>query len=348
MKPQLFLPIAFQHLATAPDNIIVLAGDIGGTKANMALFKVNGNGFTTLKEQRYSSKNYHSFQEILNDFLAGQPTPQRVCLSVAGPIIEGSVKFTNLSWEINAREISSLINNCPVAILNDLEATAYGLAALKPDEVHILHKGKDETPGNIGILAAGTGLGEAGMYFDGKAYHPFATEGGHSDFAPRTLQDIELMHFLLEKYPKHVSWERLLSGLGIENMWDFLTQREKKHCPSDVEATIVSATDKAAAISHAAAQGICPVCIEALALFNRYLSIEAANLILKFKATGGLYLAGGIAPKVLPLLKPEVWDDTFQNSGRMRQLLAEVTVYVVLNQQAPLLGAGYYAWLGMQ
>jgi glucokinase len=156
------------------------------------------------------------------------------------------------------------------------------------------------------------------------------------------------MHFLLEKYPTHVSGERLLSGLGIEIIWDFLTQREKKHCPSDVEATIVSATDNAAAISHAAAQGICPVCIEALALFNRYLSIEAANLILKFKATGALCLAGGIAPKVLPLLKPEVWDDTFQNSGLMRQLLAEVTVYVVLIQQAPLLGAGSYAWLGMQ
>ena len=239
------------------------------------------------------------------------------------------------------------MHNCPVAILNDLEATAYGLAAVPPEECFILHKGKNETPGNIGILAAGTGLGEAGMYFDGQAYHPFATEGGHCDFAPRTYQDIALMHFLMEKY-SHVSWERLLSGGGIENIWDFLVLKEGKKCPSAVLSAIDVANDKAAAISKAAQDGVCPVCIETLQLFNRYLSIEAANLILKYKATGGLFLAGGIAPKVRALLDATVWEETFENSGRMRQLLAEVSVYVLLNQRAPLLGAGYYAWLGIQ
>lgn len=346
MNPSLHLPIAFPHLQAAPDNILVLAGDIGGTKANIALFKVNGQGFTSIKEKRYTSKDYHSFHEILTDFLKDQLVPERICLSVAGPIIEGSVKFTNLSWEINGKDISRLMHNCPVAILNDLEATAYGLAAVAPNELHILHKGKNETPGNIGILAAGTGLGEAGMYFDGTAYHPFATEGGHCDFAPRTHQDIALMHFLMEKYP-HVSWERLLSGGGIENIWDFLVLKEAKKCPDPILSGIQTAADKAAAISKAAKDRSCPVCLETLQLFNRYLSIEAANIILKYKATGGLYLAGGIAPKVLPLLNATVWDETFQSSGRMRQLLAEVSVHVVLNQQAPLLGAGYYAWLGM-
>lgn len=255
------------------------------------------------------------------------------------------VKFTNLSWHIDSDEVSRHVGGAAVSILNDLESTAFGLAALKNEEVSVLIKGANETPGNIAILAAGTGLGEAGLFFDGRSYHPFATEGGHSDFAPRSARDIAVLNFLLKRY-EHVSWERLLSGNGIYTIWQYLTEVEEKKAPEWLLQQMDN-TDPAPVISKAALEGKCPVCLEAIELFNRYLATEAVNLILKLKATGGLYLAGGIAPKLLALLKNETWKDVFSKSGRMSQLLKEVTVYVVLNEKAPLLGANYFACLNM-
>ncbi len=344
MKINLLVPVAFKQLEVADDEV-VMAGDIGGTKANLMLCRFTSSGLKILFERRYISRDHFSFTDILDDFLKDQPAPAKLCLSVAGPVIEGKVKFTNLSWQIDPVEISRQWNNAPVGLLNDLEATAYGLAALEPEELHILHRGTRATPGNIAILAAGTGLGEAGLYFDGNSYHPFATEGGHCDFAPRTAQDIALLQMLQGRH-EHVSWERLLSGNGIFTIWQFLTSIEKKPQP-DWLLQQMETTDPAAAISAAAMSRKCVVCSEALELFNRYLAIEATNLILKLKATGGLYLSGGIAPKVLPLLAQDVWAETFENSGRMRALLAQVTVQVVLNQKAPLIGSAYYAALNM-
>lgn len=346
MDIELLIPIAFKQKGfSTQENCIVLAGDIGGTKANMALCRFHAGGMELIKEKRYVSKDHVNFGNIITDFIAGEQAPQKLCLSVAGPVIDGKVKFTNLSWEIDKAQISQMLDGCPVAILNDLEATAYGLAALKPSELHVLHKGTNVTPGNIGILAAGTGLGEAGLFFDGKAYHPFATEGGHADFAPRTQQDIAILQFLQTRH-EHVSWERLLSGQGIVTIWEFLTQIEQKgSAPSILDQ--MKTMDPAAVISNAAKEKSCPVCMEAIALFNRFLAIEAVNLILKFKATGGLYLAGGIAPKLLDLLDPAVWNQVFEASGRMRHLLAEVSVYIMMNEKAPMLGSIYYAGLNL-
>ncbi len=346
MGIELLIPIVFKQMQVSNEtSMIVLAGDIGGTKANMALCSFNSKGMQFLKEKRYVSKDHLSFLDIIKDFLMDAPQPQKVCLSVAGPVIEGKVKFTNLNWEINTKEISLVLGGCPIAILNDLEATAYGLAALKKSDLHVLHEAKNSAPGNIGILAAGTGLGEAGLFFDGKYYHPFATEGGHCDFAPRTPQELGLLAFLQKRHD-HVSWERLLSGKGIITIWEFLIQVESKQSP-DWLLNNMKETDPAAVISNAAKEGSCLVCVETIALFNRFLAIEAVNLILKLKATGGLYLAGGIAPKLLPLLDPKVWKEVFENSGRMRHLLAEVTVYVMLNEKAPMLGAIYYGGLNL-
>ena len=346
MKLALLIPVAFKNLDTVGDtNKIILAGDIGGTKANMMLSRITADSIETIKETRYVSKDYPSFLDILTHFLEGQYCPDNICLAVAGPIIEGNVKFTNLSWNINSEEISKHAGGCPVAIINDLEATAYGLAGLKKEELNILYSGTNETPGNIGILAAGTGLGEAGLYFDGKNYHPFATEGGHSDFAARNPRDIAVLNFLLGRH-EHVSWERLLSGNGIYTIWQYLTEIEKKECP-DWLLKQMENTDPSPIISKAAMDATCPVCKETIEMFDRYLAMEAVNLILKLKATGGLYLAGGIAPKLLPLLNPETWKDVFSKSGRLSSLLKEVTVYVVLNEKVPLLGASYYASLNM-
>lgn len=297
MDIELLIPIAFKQKGfSTQENCIVLAGDIGGTKANMALCRFHAGGMEMIKEKRYVSKEHVKFGNIISDFLKGEQVPQKLCLSVAGPVIDGKVKFTNLSWEIDKAEISAMLGGCPVAILNDLEATAYGLAALKPSELHVLHKGTNVTPGNIGILAAGTGLGEAGLFFDGKSYHPFATEGGHADFAPRTKQDLNILAFLQTRH-EHVSWERLLSGQGIVTIWEYLTQAEGKACGQNIQDQMKT-MDPAAVISNAAKAQSCSVCVETIALFNRFLAIEAVNLILKFKATGGLYLAGGIAPKL--------------------------------------------------
>lgn len=347
MDIELLIPIAFKQKGfSTEENSIVLAGDVGGTKANMALCRFHAGGMEIIKEKRYVSKEHVNFGNIISDFLVGEQIPQKLCLSVAGPVIDGKVKFTNLSWEIDKAQISEMLGGCPVAILNDLEATAYGLAALKPSELHVLHKGTNVTPGNIGILAAGTGLGEAGLFFDGKAaYHPFATEGGHCDFAPRTKQDLGILAFLQQRH-EHVSWERLLSGQGIVTIWEYLTQAEHKICTPSIQEQMKT-MDPAAVISNAAKSKTCLVCSEAIELFNRFLAIEAVNLILKFKATGGLYLAGGIAPKLLDLLEPSVWNQVFEASGRMRHLLAEVTVYVMMNEKAPMLGSIYYAGLNL-
>ncbi|MDO9376933.1 MAG: glucokinase [Bacteroidota bacterium] len=346
MELQLHIPVAFKNIRSADEkNSIILAGDVGGTKANMMLSRFNGTALETIHEKRYVSQDYQSFTDILTDFLAGQPKPANICFSVAGPVLEGKVKFTNLSWNIDSALISKHVGGSPVAILNDLEATAYGLAGLKKEELKILSEGTNETPGNIAILAAGTGLGEAGLFWDGAAYHPFATEGGHSDFAPRTPRDVALLNFLLTRH-EHVSWERLLSGNGIYTIWQFLTEVEKKDKPEWLLQEMKN-TDPAPVISNAALENSCAVCAETIALFNRYLAIEAVNLTLKLKATGGVYLAGGIAPKLQTLLNPAVWQEVFEKSGRMRHLLKEVSVYVVLNEKAPLLGAGYYALLSM-
>jgi len=346
MTLALLIPVAFKNpQGTCEKDTVILAGDIGGTKANILLSRFSANGLETIKESRFVSKDYLTIHDILSQFLQGQPQPDKICFSVAGPVLDGKVKFTNLSWQIDSEEISQHFGGIPVAILNDLELTAYGLAGLRKDELSTLCKGTNETSGNIAILAAGTGLGEAGLYFDGKQYHPFATEGGHCDFAPRTPRDIDVLTFLLKRH-EHVSWERLLSGNGIFTIWQFLTEVEKKSSPAWLLQQMEN-TDPAPVISKAALESTCPVCIETIEMFNRYLAVEAVNLILKLKSTGGLYLAGGIAPKLLPLLNPATWKEAFEKSGRMRKLLDEVSVYVVLNQKAPLLGASYYACLSL-
>lgn len=345
MTAQIFLPIAFKnfHLAKSTTQL-VLAGDIGGTKANMLLCRFTASGIETIKEDRFVSKEHDAFTSIISKFLEGQPHPGKICLSVAGPVIEGKVKFTNLNWQIDSAEISAQFS-CLVSIINDLEATAYGLAATKPGELGVIHKGKKRTAGNIAILAPGTGLGEAGLFYDGQQYHPFATEGGHADFAPRNDQDIAVLRFLLTRH-QHVSWERLLSGTGIYTIWQYLTEVEQKKKPSWLLKEM-EINDGPASISKAAIEKRCPVCMETMDMFDRYLAIEGANLALKLKSTGGLYLAGGISAKNFSLLRPQTWEDVFNSSGRMKALLAQVPVLVMRNEKAPLLGAGYYAAFNM-
>ena len=338
------VPLAFKRKAKKTDpSITILAGDVGGTKTNIALYRVNANGVTQLREGKYASQEYKSLADIIVQF-TGTEWPDRICMAVAGPVINGKVHLTNLTWEIDSEAMSTALK-VPVFFINDLEATAFGLAGLQSNQLAAIHTGETKSEGNIAIVAAGTGLGEAGLYFDGKQYHPFATEGGHSDFAPRTEQDVELFRYLQQQYG-HVSWERVVSGPGIHTIFNFLTTIQRKKVP-DWLTDQMKDGDPSAVISNAALHQNEPVCTETLQLFSRYMATEAASMVMKLKATGGCYLAGGISPKILPLLQTGQWYKDFINAGRMKPLLEKVPVYVVLNEKIPLLGAVYYGAFNM-
>ncbi|SFE44441.1 glucokinase [Chitinophaga sp. CF118] len=321
-----------QHTCT------LLAGDIGGTKTNLALYNYDGKTFTLLKEDKYLSKDYNSLGKMLTDFL-GDKVPDRMCFGVAGPVLNGKVKITNVPWTIDSNEIAHLYNNIPVHLINDLETTAYGLAVLEEKDLHTIHKGK-HIPGNWGIIAPGTGLGEAGIYWDGKNAHPFPTEGGHCDFAPRTEPDLELFTYLQRKFG-HVSWERLISGPGIFTIYEFLRDLKEMDAPAWLTDKMLVHDDAPALISENA--DTVPICAETMTLFLRYLAIEAANLALKVKATAGIFIGGGIMPKNLKLVDSHIFIKWFHDFGRMKHLLEDIPVKIILNDKTALLGAAWYA-----
>jgi glucokinase len=321
------------------DDDVAIAGDAGGTKTNMALFRADENGVTQLREARYVSHEYSSLTDIIIQFAASE-WPDRICVAVAGPVLNGKVKLTNLNWQLDSDAMSAALK-LPVVFLNDLEATAYGLAGIQSNELVALHSDGTSAEGNIALISPGTGLGEAGLYWDGSAYHPFAAEGGHSDFAVRTEQDIELYRFLQQQFG-HVSWERVVSGPGIHAIFNFLTTVQRKIVPPWLTEEMKE-DDPSAVISNAALHQNEAVCMEALQLFSRYLATEAASLVLKLKATGGCYIGGGIPPKILPVFQTGEWLKNFTAAGRMKPLLQQVPVYLILNQKLPLLGAAYYA-----
>jgi glucokinase len=296
-----------------------------------------------LKEKRYVSHDFSSLTDIILDF-CGQDMPDRLCAAVAGPVLHGKSQLTNLNWQLDSEAMSQALK-IPVFFINDLEATAYGLAGLEEDQRTVLAPGEAGAEGNIAIIAPGTGLGEAGLFWDGERYHPFATEGGHSDFAPRNETDIELYRYLQQQFG-HVSWERVVSGMGIKTLYHFLTEARKEPIPGWL-AQRMQQEDPAAVISEAAMQKEDPVCGEVMDLFVRFLATEASSLVLKRMATGGLYIAGGIPPKILPLLQTGSWTENFDNSGRMHLLSEKVPVYAVLNDKIALLGAAYYAAYNM-
>jgi glucokinase len=338
------IPIAFSRDMNARmDEVRILAADVGGTKTNMALYRFGAGGPTIEKEDKFASSDYHSLKDVIDAFSVGRPA-DRVCAAVAGPVWHGTSYLTNLSWELDSKALSGVLG-VPVCFINDLEATAYGLAGLQAGELTTIAAGETGAEGNLAIIAPGTGLGEGGLYWDGQHYHPFPTEGGHSDFAPRNELDIELFRYLQKQFG-HVSWERVVSGMGIKTLYHFLTEARGEPVP-DWLAKRMQAEDPAAVISEAALQREDPVCSEVMALFGRYLATEAASLVLKLKATGGLYIGGGIPPKILPLLQGPDWVKNFDDEGRMHVLLEKVPVRVVLNDKMALMGAAYYGAFSM-
>jgi len=319
-----------------------MGGDAGGTKVNLAIFEAAAGRVKLIKSSSYHSSGYTSVNDILKQFGKENPDyqPQKICLGAAGPVFEGRVEVTNLPWHIDANEIAAATGISQVVLLNDLEATAYGVAGLEEEDFAVLHEGDPDAGGNIAILSPGTGLGEAGLFWDGQSHHPFATEGGHCDFSCRNEDDFLLHNYMLQKY-KVVSWESIIAGPAIYSIYRFLCERKNRTPDPSIEEKIKGG-DPSAIISDAALNGNDPVCMEAMRIFVRHLAHECCNLILKMKSTGGLLLAGGIPPKIISLLHDPYFYENLLDCDRMQDLVKKVPVKVILNDKAPMIGAGWY------
>ena len=325
----------------------VLAGDIGGTKTALAVFEVEGRQLTLRQHETYPSRAYGSLDQILRLF-AGKldAACEYAAFGVAGPVRGGRCETTNLPWRLDAEALAVDNRYRRVWLINDLEANAWGIGALGAEDIHTLDPGTGDGQGNASIVSAGTGLGEAGLFWDGRRHHPFASEGGHADFAPASDLEIALLHYLQALYG-HVSWERVVSGAGLVDLYRFLVTYRQAASP-DWLTQEMSEGDPAAAISGAALAGRCPLCNEALDLFVHLYGVEAGNHALKVMATGGVYLGGGIAPKILPRLQTGLFIQGFRAKGRMEPLMREMPVRVILNERTALYGPALYAAAQLQ
>lgn len=325
-------------------NIRVLSGDIGGTKTRLAIVAVRGNEVIIEHEISYPSRQYERFDSLLAEFLADVQTPEAAAFGIAGPV-QGRVAITtNLPWQIDADALQRQFGFTRCLLLNDLEATACGLPALGPDDLLTLQAGAPDACGNQAVIAAGTGLGEAGLFWDGRQHQPYATEGGHASFAPSNTLEFALLRHLQQQFG-YVSWERVVSGMGIVSIHEFLCRYRQEEAP-DWLASAMREIDAAAAISRAALAGSDEICAETLACFVKLYGAEAGNLALKTMSRGGLFIGGGIAPKILPMLQGELFLDAFLAKGRMRPLLEAMPVSVILNDRAALYGPALRAVRG--
>ena len=321
--------------------MIVLSGDIGGTKARLALFETDGKRLETLVERSFPSGEYGSLDDIVRSFLADNNAAcARACFGVAGPVQHGRCLTTNLPWEIDAAALRKDLGVGEVELLNDLEANAWGIPALGPQDFYVLQQGAPGARGNAAVIAAGTGLGEAGMYWDGERHHPFASEGGHTDFSPGSELEIALLRYLRRSF-EHVSWERVVCGPGLVNLYRFLCEHGQSN-PSAWLQQELEREDPAAVIGRAALAQRDPLCSEALDLFVYLYGVEAGNQALKIMARGGVYLGGGIAPKILERLKGPRFLEGFTAKGRMSPLLRQMPVRVILNDRTALYGPALY------
>lgn len=321
----------------------LLAADVGGTSTRWALLPTGGG--VPFRTATLPSASFSTFGEALAQFLGSPPPPlAAACVAVAGPVHAGRARLTNLPWEVEAVALAAQLALPPerVRLLNDVEAIAWAIPTLPPEALAWVQRGTAST-GNAALIAVGTGLGEAGMYWGGRRHLPFASEGGHADFAPRDEVEWEFTCELRRRWG-HVSWERVLSGAGLVALYEFLAQRQEAEIPLQVRQRMEEA-DPAAAVAEAAQLGLCPRAGEAVDRFLGLLGAEAGNLALKLLARGGVYLGGGIPPKLLAGQRVGVFLAGFLDKGRMRPLLEEFPVAVILDENAGLRGAGVLAAL---
>jgi glucokinase len=324
---------------------MLIAGDIGGTKTHLAIFSSETGPLVPLAQTKVHSADYPSLEVIVKEFVAKEKKPvDRACFAVAGPVIGGRVKATNLPWvvEENALAKELNINRQSVHLLNDLEAIAHAVPILRPSDVVTINSGEPVPKGAIAVIAPGTGLGESFLTWDSARYLPHSSEGGHADFAPTDKRQIGLLEHMLKKFD-HVSFEHVCSGIGIPNIYEYLRDVERIPQDAGITAAIESAPDRTAAISEHALGGANPsdLCTATIDTFVSIVAAEAANLALKVLATGGVYVAGGVAVHTLPALRRPAFLESFRRKGRFAEMMARIPIHVVVSP-AGLAGAAAY------
>jgi glucokinase len=323
---------------------MLLAGDIGGTKTDLAIYDLERDARTPRAQGEYPSGRYPDLQSIVREFLGSRElSVDRACFAVAGPVVQGEAHITNLPWVIQAEALARELNIDSVYLLNDLEAIAWAVPGLQPSSLHTLQAGAPVDNGNIGVVAPGTGLGEAFLTWDGRRYRAHASEGGHADFAPTTPEQLELLQHLWRTFD-HVSYEAVCSGIGIPNLYSFVRESLGYAELEDVEEQLEGAHDTTPIIVGAAVRSSnqSSLCRAAVEMFVSILASETGNLAMKVMATGGMYLAGGILLHVLPLLDAGRFVQEFERKGRFSHLLSDVPIHVVLHKTS-LAGAARYA-----
>lgn len=327
---------------------MIIVGDIGGTKTNVALFEARGRNLGRIVvQQSFPSGGYDSLEAILADFVAAQKPDviNGACFGIAGPVVRGRVEATNLAWKVSDESLARELKLDHVQLINDLEATAFGIGELSPEQLYTLNEGEPDPAGHRALIAAGTGLGMAGIFNDGGRFIPMPSEGGHMDFAPRNEREFEMLQYLREKVGGRISYERVMSGLGIFNIYSFLRDRGYGEEPAWLADEIVSG-DATAAIARAGLGGKSELASMTLQMFVEAYGAMAGNLALLLKSTGGLYVGGGIAPKVIDKLKDGTFMRNYGDKGRMSGLVMSIPVRVILDDKTALYGAGRRALMG--
>ena len=322
---------------------MILAGDVGGTKCNLALFAEKNGKLEVVFRERFASKEFAQFDLIIKEFSRraaphlGSGRIRAAGFGVAGPVINNRIHATNLPWIVDAETLSKEVGVESIVLINDLGATGHSLEHLPPEDFCVLNPGKPLRGASRALLAAGTGLGEGILFWDGTRYKVVPSEGGHSDFAPRTDQQIELLKFMRHRYPQ-VSWELILSGRGFRTLHEFISPSVQHPIFEDADA------DPAPFITKSGLDKSCPICVQTLDLWTSVYGAEAGNLALKVLALGGVYVAGGIAVKILPKMVDGTFFNSFKNKWHFTNMLAEVPLSIVLNESAPLIGAAHEAY----
>jgi len=323
---------------------MILAGDVGGTKVHLALYGFSNGQLCHVRDEIFHARDYGGLEEIAKKFLtnSGKPEVTAGCFGVPGPVRGGRLKLTNLPWILDCRDLSHALGIEHLFLINDLEANGYGIPELSPEQIFQLSAGDPGAVGNRGLVSAGTGLGEAVLIWNGRVHVPIASEGGHCDFAPRNELEVDLLRYLQGQLKGRVSFERVVSGIGLRNIYTFLRDEKGLEEPAWLKERMQH-EDPNAVIGEVGEEGTCELCVRTLDMFASAYGAEAGNLVLKVLAVGGLYLGGGIAPKIMKTLKDGKFMNAFTDKGRLSELLIHTPVRIILESRAALMGAAAYA-----
>jgi glucokinase len=322
----------------------ILAGDIGGTNTRLATFSSEQGPHRPLVIETFPSSKYDSLEAIVKEFLAKHEVEiAEATFGLAGPVLAGRAKITNLPWMIEVQALSAALGGAPVRLLNDLNAISHAVPLLEDDDLETLNPGKRDPRGAIAVIAPGTGLGEGFLVWDGKRHVPSPSEGGHTDFGPTTLEEVDLLIYLQRKY-NHVSYELVCSGMGMPNIYAHLKDSGRSSEPGWLRQELDEANDQTPVIVRAAIEHEVDIAVATLERFVSVLGSEAGNLALKVLATGGVYLGGGIPPRILPQLKKVSFMQAFTRKGRFSKLLSQIPVHVIMQREVALYGAAKHGF----